>query len=173
MNSEMKLSKYIKEAEKARCILSERLNLDISSLNFQIALGSVLGYDEYDSTRVLEHDLAAEQMLEKLEGYEFNLPIEIESIVFNESILPEDVPRRLDEEEIKHKGEIWVIHKNDADPFPSNPHAHNKATGYKLHLGNGDLYSYKNKPLDKRISKKYLLAIRDKVKNITLPTLFV
>lgn len=173
MTIEMKLSKYLKEAEKVKNILSKKLNLDISDLDFQIALGSVLGLDEYKSTRVIEYDLTAEQMLEKLDSYEFNFPEEIESIEFEESILPDDVPRRLDEEEIKNKGEIWVIHKNDKDPLPSNPHAHNKETGYKLHLGNGDLYTSKNKPLDRKISKKHLIDIRDKVKNIVLPTLLV
>ncbi|SFP80004.1 hypothetical protein [Parafilimonas terrae] len=173
MSIEIKLSKYIKESDKARQILSERLGITISSLDFQIALGSVLGYDDHDSTSVLEHEFTAEQMLEKLGNYEFNFPEEIASVTFEHSILPKSVPQRLDEEEIKNKGEIWVIHKNDKDPFPSDPHAHNKATGYKLHLGTGDLYSNKNKPLDKKISKKYLIAIRDKVKNIALPDLLV
>jgi len=169
----MKLSKYIKEAEKARKTLSEKLLVEISSLDFQIALGTVLGYDENDSTRIVEHVLTAEQMVEKLENYEFNFPEEIASIKFDHSILPDGVPKRLDEEEIKHKGEIWVIHKNDADPLPSNPHGHNKSTGYKLHLGNGQLFSNKNKPLNEKISKKYLIAIREKVINITLPTLSI
>lgn len=169
----MKLLKYIKESEKARKSLSEKLRVEITSLDFQIALGALLGYDDSDSTRVAEHDLTAEQMVEKLDSYNFNFPEEIASIKFDHSILPDGVPQRLDEEEIKHKGEIWVIHKNDPDPLPSNPHGHNKATGYKLHLGNGQLFSNKNKPLNKNISKKYLIAIRDKVKNITLPILSV
>lgn len=173
MTTEMKLSKYIRESQKAKNALSEKLNIDISDLEFQIALGSVFGHDEEDSTRALDYELTAEEMLEKLDSYEFNFPEEIGSIEFPDSILPDDVPRRLDEEEIKHKGEIWVIHKNDKDPLPSNPHAHNKETGYKLHLGNGELYTKKNKALDKKISKKYLLAIRNKVNNITLPALLV
>lgn len=164
---------YLKEADKAKEALEKKLGIQISHLEFQIALGNVLGYEEENSTRVVQHEFTADQMLVKLENYEFNFPEEIASIKFDSSILPEGVPIRLDEEEVKHKGEIWVIHKNDKDPFPSNPHGHNKETGLKLHLGNGDLYSSKNKPLNKAISKKYLIAIRNKAKNKTLPTLSV
>ncbi|MGP0059341.1 MAG: hypothetical protein ACLPID_08660 [Beijerinckiaceae bacterium] len=42
-------------------------------------------------------------------------------------------------------GEIWRVHKSDADPFPSRPHAHcvggsKKVVGCKLHLGTAQLY---------------------------------
>lgn len=37
-------------------------------------------------------------------------------------------------------GEVWRVHKNDADPYPSRPHAHciagaNRFKGCTLHLG--------------------------------------
>src|SRR5207237_6227170 len=35
------------------------------------------------------------------------------------------IPILLTEAQVKLQGEIWIVHKNDADPFPSNPHAHN------------------------------------------------
>jgi hypothetical protein len=43
------------------------------------------------------------------------------------------------------RGEVWQVHKGDADPYPSNPHAHciegrRFYEGLKLHLGTGDLY---------------------------------
>ena len=43
---------------------------------------------------------------------------------------------------VKVKGECWIIHKNDRDPFPSNPHAHNydSFAAYGLDLGTGRLY---------------------------------
>ncbi len=173
MSFELKLSKYISESEKARKALCQKLQQQITNLDFQIALGNVLGYKEEDSTKVVEHDFTAEQMLESLDNYKFIFPEVIGTIKFPHSILPDHVARRLDEKEIKHKGEIWVIHKTDVDPWPSNPHAHNKETGYKLHLGNGYLYNKKNKPLNEKISKKYLLAIREKAGDITLPELTV
>lgn len=43
------------------------------------------------------------------------------------------------------KGEIWQVHKGDADPFPSRPHAHcidgrGAYSGGKLHLGTRELF---------------------------------
>jgi hypothetical protein len=172
-NTEMKLAKYINESKKARNVLSEKLQQPLTDLELQIALGHALGYEADSSTRVIEHEMTAEQMLKILADYKFNFPELIATIEFHDTILPDNVPRRMDEQEIKHKGEIWVIHKNDADPWPSNPHAHNMEQGYKLHLGNGDLYDYKNQPLKKKISKKYLLAIREKAGKIALPALTV
>jgi hypothetical protein len=42
--------------------------------------------------------------------------------------------------------EVWRVHKGDAYPFPSKPHAHciggaKRFVGCKLHLGTADLYS--------------------------------
>jgi hypothetical protein len=90
-------------------------------------------------------------------------------VSFESSILPEGIPGRMDEETIRSNGEVWRIHKNDQDPFPSNPHAHNLQSGYKLHLGTGMLY-YKKSPI-KAISKKHLNDIRGKCRNIQLPPL--
>lgn len=49
------------------------------------------------------------------------------------------------EEDFRVDGEIWRVHKNDADPFPSNPHAHcvggaKRFIGLTLHLGTGELF---------------------------------
>jgi hypothetical protein len=41
------------------------------------------------------------------------------------SPIPGGTLRRLDEVTVKRDGHVWRIHRNDADPFPSNPHAHN------------------------------------------------
>ena len=61
---------------------------------------------------------------------------------------------------IKSKGLIWIIHKNDNDPFPSNPHAHEIDNNIKLDLSNGKCY--KKRQLMYTIKKQDLLIIRDK-----------
>ncbi len=38
-----------------------------------------------------------------------------------------------------------MVHKNDADPLPSSPHAHNYEQCLKMHLGTGDLYQRKER----------------------------
>ena len=92
-------------------------------------------------------------------------------IEFEESPIPDGTMRRLDEVTIKRDGCIWRIHKNDADPFPSNPHAHNVESGLKLDLSNGALY-FGGEPSGKSISRKHLDFIRNQAasKGITLPS---
>jgi hypothetical protein len=50
------------------------------------------------------------------------------------------------EKDYRVAGEVWRVHKGDADPFPSKPHAHciggaKRFVGCKLHLGTAELYS--------------------------------
>jgi hypothetical protein len=59
---------------------------------------------------------------------------------------------------IKAAGQIWIIHRYDADPFPSNPHAHNLEQNIKLSLSDGRCFQ--NRLLLKTLRKKDLLAIR-------------
>ena len=90
-------------------------------------------------------------------------------IQFDDSIIPNHHKLTTYDELIKSKGEIWYIHKNDIDYFPSIPHAHNYNWHMALHLGNGNLFQ--GRTPSGKITKKQLMAIRGKVKNITLPTL--
>lgn len=75
------------------------------------------------------------------------------------------------ERRIKAGGEVWVIHQNDIDPFPSSPHAHNYDSNLKLDLSNGLLYKKKEQVAS--IPKKKLEIIRKKCEElgITLPAL--
>lgn len=77
-------------------------------------------------------------------------------------------------------GEVWRVHKADADPFPSSPHAHcvggaARFVGYKLHLGTAELYDHKNNPLGMYLERKKFLQlielIRPKFPKTTLPLL--
>ena len=64
----------------------------------------------------------------------------------------------------------WVVHKNDPDPFPSDPHAHNYEADLKLHLGNGELYNG-SKCVGKIPAKKFK-ELRSSFKSISLPPLY-
>jgi len=53
--------------------------------------------------------------------------------------------RYIVEEDYRVKGEVWRVHKSDADPYPSNPHAHcvggaKRFVGLTLHLGTAEMY---------------------------------
>ena len=97
----------------------------------------------------------------------------IGTVSVDESVVPEGVPRKLEEVRLKAAGEIWEIHKNDADPRPSNPHAHNVESGLKLDLSTGELY--RKTTMVGRVTKKDLGKIRDlaEAKAIALPPLLI
>lgn len=96
----------------------------------------------------------------------------IQTIELDHSPIPDGCLRCLEEVQVKRDGEVWRIYKNDHDPFPSNPHAHNIESGLKLDLSNGELY-YKRKNTGKKISKKNLSFIRGKITDIPLPLLSI
>jgi hypothetical protein len=60
------------------------------------------------------------------------------------------------------KGGVWRVHKGDADPFPSNPHAHcigGRYAGLKLHLGNGRLFMGATTTTGQRLNNKAFLSL--------------
>ncbi|MFC0776961.1 hypothetical protein [Flavobacterium sp. HJSW_4] len=113
------------------------------------------------------------KIYDEFKDYYFSDTIGSIELFEDDGIFPEGVKSSLREKQIKVKGEIWELHKNDADPFPSNPHAHNYETGLKLDLSNGNLYKKKN--IDSSINKKKLLNIREKFTNegFTMPNLSI
>jgi hypothetical protein len=164
----------LSESSKA---LSVARGETITRRDVENGLIAVLGLDEIFD--LLDRDIDSAQILSLLRDCDFArlLPEKLCEIVLDKSIIPAGVPLCLTEAEVKLKGEIWTVHKYDADPFPSNPHAHNYAQALKLHLGNGDLYQHRNKVSCGRMEKKHLIKLRDLVvqKNatITLPPLAV
>ena len=71
---------------------------------------------------------------------------------------------------IKNKGLIWLIHKYDRDPFPSDPHAHLIDSGLKMDLSNGRCY--RKKEFVHKIKRKDLLELRKKAQaHFELPDL--
>lgn len=81
------------------------------------------------------------------------------------------------EEDYRVDGEIWRVHKNDPDPFPSKPHAHciggtKRFVGCKLHLGSAQLYKDSmalNRFLDPKQFSRLIELIKPKFPDITLP----
>ena len=142
---------------------------NITTEDIQEALTQALGLD--NTTELLYQDLPAKRILALLEKYDFSAfhPETLAKVSFKDSIIPISVSRFLTEQEVKIKGEIWTIHKNDADPFPSNPHAHNYPEHMVAHLGNGKLY--RDRKEIGQLNKKKLLRLRDAITNVELPPL--
>jgi hypothetical protein len=81
------------------------------------------------------------------------------------------------QKDYKVDGEVWQVHKSDADPFPSKPHAHcvggrENFVGKKLHLGTRRLYKGPN-ALDLFLPKKpfarLIEVIKPKFPGLELP----
>lgn len=96
------------------------------------------------------------------------------TIEFETSPIPNGIIRRLDEVTVKRDGCVWRIYKNDADPYPSNPHAHNLESGLKLDLSTGALY-HGRQSAGGKIDRKHLDFIRTvaMAKGVDLPPLKV
>jgi hypothetical protein len=160
---------YLKEAHAAISELEASTGKSIDSLQFQIALTEAIGGKGHAD--LLKAELSKNRMIELMKDHIFSNSEILGSIELEQSIIPDGTQRLLAEKLVKNNNEIWEIHKNDVDPFPSNPHAHNKDSGLKLHLGNGGLFLKRDQV--GRINSKELKQIRDKAeaKKITLPTL--
>lgn len=81
------------------------------------------------------------------------------------------------EKDYRVNGEVWRVHKTDADPYPSNPHAHcvggaPRFVGLTLHLGTAELYSGR-KPQGRFLNPKHFARliemIQPKFPDIELP----
>lgn len=158
-------------------LLSEAHREEILVREVEGGLVDVLGLDEISD--LLDHDIDSGEILGLLADYNFARlrPQKLCEVVLEESIVPAGVPVLLTEAEVKLKGEKWTIHKNDADPFPSSPHAHNYEQGLKMDLRTGDLYQRNARVACGRVEKKYLLKLRDLVEHknatIALPPLAI
>jgi hypothetical protein len=82
----------------------------------------------------------------------------------------------IEEADVYAAGMKWRVHLNDADPFPSCPHAHcvngqPRFVGSKLHLGTGVLYKDKLaiRKLPNASFHELIEKIRPKFPTIELP----
>ena len=164
------INQYIKASDEAINRLSDS-DLSLTSHDIQNALVEVLNLNS--STDLIYMDLPATKIIDLLCSFDFAKyhPEIICEVTLDETIVPSGIPISLTEQTVRTKGEVWRIHKNDADPFPSNPHAHNYPKNLVAHLGNGDLC--RKKTVLGRLKKKDLTNLRSLIKNVTLPNLEV
>jgi hypothetical protein len=164
------INRFVHEAEIAAESLRRQQNLAIACEHIQAALMEKLRIN--DATHLLPLKLDAQEMLSSLKGYNFRrfFPEHLGEIEIEESIIPSGCVRRLVEQTIRLGGEIWRIYRNDADPFPSSPHAHNVESGLTLHLGTGELF-LRRKYAGEKVERKRLVALRQRIRNLPLPPL--
>jgi hypothetical protein len=110
--------------------------------NVESALCEVLGL--VDHRDLLKLDLSDEDVIRHLRSFDFRKfhPQLLAQIEMDEPEIPVGVPLHclIREADFRISGRLWRIYRNDADPFPSNPHAHWVKEAWKLDLANGDAY---------------------------------
>lgn len=130
------VEQYLKSFEEAKALLEKNgIFLSVSEIYKYLVDSSEI--NEYENLIIKE--LPCDQIASLVERqYTLSPPSQvIAEVELFESIVPPNIPIFLTHQQVKIKGEIWVVHKNDADPFPSNPHAHNYQSNLVVHLGNG------------------------------------
>ena len=168
-DAERRICAFIRSSAEARIILSQSKGMEIDSDEIQLALMETL--KTVEPADLLEQDLSADQIVEALWQFDFRKyhPEILAEILLTHSIVPRGTARLLTEVTVKHKGERWRIHKNDVDPFPSNPHGDSPDVGLKLDLTSGDLY--RKRECVGKITKKHLMIIRVKAQQLGCRTL--
>lgn len=120
------------------------------------------------SLEFYDHPITETEIDNVIDNYDFNQ-------IRNEITFDFNIPNEIEELEtkvkIKSKGKVFIIHKNDADHFPSNPHAHWIDSNLKIDLSNGKCYHVRKHI--STLSKKEFVDLRDKAINlgIQLPEL--
>jgi hypothetical protein len=84
-------------------------------------------------------DLSVEELVRHLEGYAFEAP-RILGCIDDPSIEVPGSIRRVYSALGKAKGTEWEILRNDRNPFPSNPCAHNEVEDITMDLSGGGLF---------------------------------
>ncbi|WEK21329.1 MAG: hypothetical protein P0Y49_09265 [Candidatus Pedobacter colombiensis] len=159
---------YHQHAELARKeLIKEGFSFIDVDLIWQILIYEL---DHYDvPTEVFFHEFNTNDIVEIIKTYfaQYGMPVcTLDLSIPSDSIGEDD----LEKADIRNDGQKWRVHQNDADPFPSNPHAHNYSKHQKLHLGNGKLY--RKTVVVGVMSKKNLKIIREKI-NQRLSTLIL
>jgi hypothetical protein len=148
--------------------IEEQLSIRIPPADLIVALMESTGLDFKE---LAQDEWTNEKILTtvKTTTWLSKFPVIQEEAIVEVSIIPNEVVRGINEEQVKFKGEKWIVHKNDADPLPSRPHAHNYESGLKLHLGNGNLYD--GTRIAGAITCKNLKHLRGLFVNTAMPTL--
>ena len=154
------LFEYLNKAREALIELQkEGYSFIDDSFIWQILIYELGCYD--NPSDILFHNFSSNEITCSIIKYFEQNGLPIKKITLDNSIIPEALSSDIIKAQVKFKGEIWTIHKNDKDTKPSQPHAHNYDRQYKLHLGNGKLFRHENEV--GTINKKDLTSIRIKI----------
>lgn len=163
------LEMYLRNSGAALFLLEKKGYTFLSSNSLYEVLAYHLDHSE-TPTDVIHEQLTVSQIVQLYEDYICDSGSIVGEVTFDIDVVNYHQQDSLEKATVKLNGKIWRIHLHDADPFPSNPHAHLVGTPLKLHLGNGFLYN--RRILLGKVPKKEFTRLKNKIKkeaNIELP----
>ena len=122
-----------------------------------------------NSIESIQYKINEDKILEIQERFynslkEDEVCIEIDKNSFyDESGLEISKPRRINIANV-----IWRFHKNDKNPFPSNPHGHSFNNKQVLNPYTGEIINRNNNKIIKKLKKKQLLFVQKELKRFKL-----
>jgi hypothetical protein len=147
--------------------------LHVEYLDVLTALMQVL--KEPNPETICRMDLSVEDLLRHLDGYAFEAPMILGSVEDPSIEVPGSI-RRVYSAISAHgnaKGAEWEILRNDRNPFPSNPCAHNEVEDVTMDLSGGGLFH--DGEFVHRLRRKELVNFRariaEKYPDLELPPL--
>ena len=101
--------------------LSENIGKEITSEEVGKAISEIYGFTDNTEvySKLYEEGLG---LFEIIKDHHFSVKIGVVELIDDDRILTTDDDQELLEALVKNNNQQWVIHKNDKDPFPSNPH---------------------------------------------------
>jgi hypothetical protein len=115
---------------------SER-NMAVGYIEILMALMETL--KQPDPEAICKMDLPEEELIRLLEKYPFDGAVILGEVSDPDIEIPGSITR-VYAAISKVDRTVWEILRNDKEPFPSNPHAHNEVEDIDMDLSNGKLY---------------------------------
>ncbi len=152
------LDKFEKDLEDLSTSLTNHFKIPISREKVFHAIFVALG-DELEMEwlgDVYDANVEYDSLYHSLKDFDFSM---FDQSFESDYEMIQDVALYQEKVKFKVLGAVWYMHKNDKDPFPSNPHAHQLEDNLKLDLSNGKLF--RKRTCVKQLKKKDLLILRE------------
>jgi hypothetical protein len=126
----------------------------------QVLAAAMEAYGERNPENLCSRGLTEADLIAKLDGHPFDAPLILGAIEAPDLDIPGGIGR-IYAALNRGAGREWEILSYPADPFPSDPYAHNEAEDVSLDLATGSLYH--DRQYVHKLFRKDLAAFRAKL----------
>jgi hypothetical protein len=168
MLSQQEMNRFNRQIAEVEEHLHHERKIHVEYVDVLSALMAVL--KEANPETICRMGLPTEELIRSLEGYAFDAPLILGEIDDPAIEIPGSIRRvwhALGQGGVggagpgRGAGTEWEILRNDANPFPSNPSAHNEAEHITMDLSTGNLFH--DGEFVHRLRKKELSGFRAKI----------